>query len=227
MRRSLMRKELMEMLPVVLVAGVIYAGLLLYDIIEFYYLSTALNENQTPLGASGRWSALIHRDLFQSFWVVPLGFAVLLGLLQTISDSIQGTWGNLLHLPQGRRWVISTKLLAGSAAYLACSGLFVLGCVLLALSRQTENQPLQWWMVHPLVQFILLGMLLYLGAFLSGLRPARWYGSRLLPLCGCGMLAWGLILIAEWWIYGLLSLLVICGLLVVLILHLGESRDFS
>jgi hypothetical protein len=32
--------------------------------------------------------------------------------------------------------------------------------------------------------------LLYMGAFLSGLRPARWYGTRFLPVVAGCMALW-------------------------------------
>ena len=35
----------------------------------------------------------------------------------------------------------------------------------------------QLWLCMPLV---------YLGAFLSGIRPARWFGTRLMPLVAAG-----------------------------------------
>ena len=43
--------------------------------------------------------------------------------------------------------------------------------------------------------------LLYFGAFLSGIRPARWFGTRLLPLVAAGALA---MLLPElrWWPVG-------------------------
>ena len=41
-------------------------------------------------------------------------------------------------------------------------------------------------MTVPAFQIWLLMPLVYLGAFASGIRPARWFGSRLLPLVGGG-----------------------------------------
>ena len=39
----------------------------------------------------------------------------------------------------------------------------------------------------------LTGMLLYLGSFLSGLAPGRWYGSKLLPLITATVIAFALL----------------------------------
>ncbi len=74
--------------------------------------------------------------------------------------------------------------------------------------------------------------LLYLGAFLSGLRPARWYGTRLLPLVGAGAFAALLLLLPVALVVRLPSsifipvLLGAYGLFVVSICHVARVRDY-
>jgi hypothetical protein len=69
--------------------------------------------------------------------------------------------------------------------------------------------------------------LLYLGAFLSGLRPARWHGTRFVPLAACGLLTAYLSTSTLWWQLGLpLAILAYAGL-VVAICHVARVRDYD
>jgi hypothetical protein len=68
-------------------------------------------------------------------------------------------------------------------------------------------------------------LLVYLGAFLSGIRPARWFGTRLVPLvaaAGCVLFVW---LSAWWWLWAI-SLALCAGLIIVSILYYAEMRDY-
>jgi hypothetical protein len=69
--------------------------------------------------------------------------------------------------------------------------------------------------------------LLYLGAFLSGLRPARWYGTRLLPLAACGLLAGFLATFAWWWPLGFLLAVLLYTALVIGVCHVARVRDYA
>jgi hypothetical protein len=66
----------------------------------------------------------------------------------------------------------------------------------------------------------------YLGAFLTGLRPAAWLGTRLAPLagaCGLAMLAAAIPPVVVSW----LLLLALDALLVLLILYVARERDVA
>jgi hypothetical protein len=218
MHKSLIRKELIEASAVAALPTVVYLIIIGVENHNFHYLEDYYISDQ--------WATLFTRDIYPLGLVVPTFFAGILGLVQTVSESVRGTWGYLLHLPPARRQVIQAKLVCGLATYLACSGLFLAACVLLALRRQTIIRPLEWWMISPIAQCIVSGVLIYLGAFLTGLRPARWYGSRLLPLVGVTAL-WGVLLfMPNWWVYGILSLLLLCAILIAMIFHVAMTRDY-
>ena len=51
------------------------------------------------------------------------------------------------------------------------------------------------------VNFV-IAPVIYLAAFLSGVRPARWWGTRLLPLVGGGVLYMILANVDWWWPVG-------------------------
>ncbi len=222
MFKSMMRKELMEIVPAIAITAFLYTVILISDALEYSWASDGdlLNRMQ-------RWTMVLHDQFIDLLLMIAFGFAILLGLVQTLADSVQGTWGYLMHLPPGRRWVITSKLLIGGGAYFACTGSFLLICFLIGLSRQTAVIPFHWSMLSSSVQIVLIGALVYLGTFLTGLRPARWYGSRLLPMAGCGLLVWLFIALPHWWVYGFAPLLVTCGLLVALILYVGDVRDYA
>lgn len=223
MSKSLIRKELIEAGAVTAIATVIYLIIVGAEIYEFRSYQIRSHHNHYSAGV---WVSLFTRDLYPLCILVPASFAALLGLVQTVSESIQGTWGYLLHLPPARQRVIRIKLTSGLVAYTLCSGSFLAICVLVALSRQTVIRPLEWWMISPVMQCIVSGVLIYLGAFLTGLRPARWYGSRLLPLVGVSGL-WGLLLyVPSWWVFGFPLLLVLCVVLIAMIFHVAEIRDY-
>ena len=75
-------------------------------------------------------------------------------------------------------------------------------------------------------QRALLMPLLYLGAFLSGLRPARWFGTRLLPLIASVVL---LILMhyPAWWPVGFPATIALCGLFMANVCFVARVRDYA
>jgi len=67
---------------------------------------------------------------------------------------------------------------------------------------------------------------LYLGAFLAGIRPGRWVGTRLLPLAGVAIL----VALIQFLAVPLVALAAVAALgtvLVGLILFVAQTRDYS
>ncbi len=72
----------------------------------------------------------------------------------------------------------------------------------------------------------------YLGAFLSGIRPAAWFGTRLAPLAASliplvVIALLSVTIAASLWVLGLLVVAAFDVLLVVLILFVVQTRDFA
>ena len=73
---------------------------------------------------------------------------------------------------------------------------------------------------------------IYLGAFLVGMRPARWFGSRLLPLVGVGLLAYVIaqlmseLLAITWWILGVTAIVVLDAWLIACVFYVARTRDY-
>jgi hypothetical protein len=120
-------------------------------------------------------------------WISGI-FAAALGFRQSFGEAVYGTYPFLLHRPASRRWLLGMKLAVGLTAYLVCSAIPILIFGFWAATPGTHPSPFYWSMTILVWNIWLWMTLLYLGAFLSGIRPGRWLGTRLLPLAGAGFL---------------------------------------
>jgi hypothetical protein len=66
----------------------------------------------------------------------------------------------------------------------------------------------------------------YLGAVLSGIRPAAWLGTRLAPLAA-GLMVAGMSVLPLPWAGGVILLIVGDALLVAAIIRVALERDFA
>jgi hypothetical protein len=167
-----------------------------------------------------------HPQTLQGYLVAGVLFALLLGLRQSLGDQVRGTYAFLLHRPVRRATVILTKLATGVAVLGVGTGLPLALYAVWAATPGNVAAPFAWWMTGYAGRVWFLLPLMYLGAFLSGLRPGRWYGTRLLPLAAAGLV--GLLLLQDvaWWWIGFPAALAMDGLLVVGICYVGGTRDY-
>jgi len=166
-------------------------------------------------------------DSFQTpFTFVAAALAIVLGLRQSAWEPSQGTAHYLLHLPLSRSSLFLSKLFVGMGLLLACTLLPIVCYGVWASTPGTRAAPFEWSMARPVFQIWLTMPLVYLGAFLAGIRPARWYGSRLLPLVAVALPAFLLQYVPDWWLLGLPLLLVMSGSLTGVILLEASSRDY-
>ncbi len=157
---------------------------------------------------------------------IGAALAIALGFRQSAWEPSQGTALYLLHLPLTRRTIFLTKLFTGIGLLLACTLLPILIYAAWAATPGTHAGPFEWSMTWPAFLVWLLLPLFYLGAFASGIRPARWYGSRLLPLLAVGIPAWLLAILAKWWLIAAPLLLLVTLVLLSNILWEAAKRDF-
>ena len=127
------------------------------------------------------------RDGFQGpFTVITLLMAVGLAVLQTSSESRGGAWLFLLHRPVSRRAILLSKLTVGLSVLLVCSALPIVVYALWAAKPGTHPSPFEWSMTNETWRQWWSMTPPYLGTLLTLLRPARWFGTRLLPCVdGC------------------------------------------
>jgi hypothetical protein len=156
--------------------------------------------------------------------------AAVLGLWQTTREESRGTFLFLLHRPVSQKTIFGMKLLVGIAGYLLIAAVPLGWYTLWAATPGTHASPFFWWMAAPSWGVLAQMPLIYLGGFLSGLRPGRWLGSRLLPLFGT-LLAWAFAQ-SLWLLVGsllaeALALALVAACLLLAIWHVAATRDYS
>ena len=157
---------------------------------------------------------------------IGFSLAIALGFRQSVCEFLQGTAPYLLHRPMSRRAIILSKLLAGAGLLLACTVLPILVYGAWAAMPGTHPSPFEWSMAAPMVHNWLAMPLVYLGAFASGIRPARWFGSRLLPLIAVIPPAMMLPFFPRWPLIGLPLLMLTIVAMISNILLEAKTRDF-
>jgi hypothetical protein len=181
MTRALLYKELRETLPIAAV-GLACLVFIALDAMEYSPLPNLLG---------GRYVGVIpflsHMDQFFGRFAVAAGaFAIALGFWHSLGDF----WGEahlfLLHRPVNRRKIYVTKLFVGIVTYLLCAAAPILLYALWAATPGTHASPFDWSMTLQSWSAWFAAATVYLGAFLAGLRPAAWLGTRLVPLFAAG-----------------------------------------
>jgi hypothetical protein len=155
--------------------------------------------------------------------------AIALGMRQTLGESMAGAYPFLFHRPATLRWMIGVKLLVGLVVYLLCGLLPILVYGSLAATPGAHASPFLWSMAIPALTAWLIMTVFYFGAFLSGIRPGRWFYSRLFPLAGAGLAAFISAVVSECCgeMAALAPIAVVDLLLVTLILFVMRTRDYA
>jgi hypothetical protein len=218
MLKALVIKELRES------AGVLAIGVLG----ALYVLAIAIGWRFLPF--TGLWQPAAGipfvSDGFSSAYALVIGgLAIALGLKQSAWEAGQGTYFFLLHRPASRRTVFGAKLVIGMLLVLVLGGLLVLLYALWAASPGSSATPFYWSMTVTAWQLWASMSLVYLGAFLSGIRPGRWFGTKLVPLVAAGMLVLTVWAMPWWWLW-VAGLTICIGLIVVSIFYYAGRRDY-
>ncbi|HYO26414.1 MAG TPA: hypothetical protein VEQ85_15845 [Lacipirellulaceae bacterium] len=174
----------------------------------------------------GAWPLpFVDDDIYAPLLLVVGGLGVALGFKQTALEDALGTYRYLLHRPIDRRRVFVVKAVVGLALVQAIGGAMILSYSLWAATPGTHPSPFFWSMTETAWRIWMVMPTVYLGAAISGLRPARWYASRLLPLVGGCTIA--SILVAQPWV-GITAAGAVLGLgcLLAGLLHIAETREY-
>ncbi|HEX7447254.1 MAG TPA: hypothetical protein VF306_06905 [Pirellulales bacterium] len=164
--------------------------------------------------------------------IMALFLAVALGLMQSYAESARGTWLWLLHRPIGRNRVIAVKLAVGTVVYVLCAAPPLAVYALWAATPRTHASPFEWSMTIDAWRYCFAMLVMYFAAFLSGVWPGRWWGARLLPFLGVGVLAYAgshvfdrTLPLGRHWEWAWLALLAAASIYATL--FVVRSRDFS
>lgn len=158
-------------------------------------------------------------------YVMSLLYAVAIGLRQTLGEEYHKTYPLLLHLPSRGLTPFVCKILVGIGVYLISTLLMIF--VLAWYSAIPGRYPFlfEWSMVWPLISIPIIGVVLYLSIFLTGLRQARWYGTRFLPVVICYLVCNSLLNMSSISFTLLVSLLLILILMAAIVNEVAQ-RDY-
>jgi hypothetical protein len=219
---TLLYKELRDVLGIALIALgaylVLLAGLLGSRLLSSWNPGLSYGVDAIPF---------VNTSFTSFFTVVTAVFAAALGFRQSASESVRGTYLFLLHRPLWRNTIFLTKLAAGTGVLLLCASAPILFYTWWAAVPGHHPSPFAWSMTLPAWRMAFLMPLVYLGAFLSGIRPGRWLGTRLLPLAASVLFLVLLNIMPYWWVCGLPLALLLYVLLVTNICFVGRVRDYA
>lgn len=220
MLKALVIKELRES------AGILAVALLA----ALWLLATLTGVQLLPLlfstyGTGTANFPFVADGLAFSFAVVIGSLAVALGLKQTAWEAGHGTYYYLLHRPASRRLIFGTKLVVGAGLVLGLGGLLLALYALWAATPGNSPTPFAWSMTVPAWQLSMCMSLVYLGAFLSGIRPARWFGTRLAPLVAGAMCAFAVYLMSWFWL-AVVAVSISAAVMCVAIFYYARQRDY-
>jgi hypothetical protein len=225
MLKALVFKELREIagitIATALAYGVLVAHQMGYRVLPFF-----------PDSRYGRFETIPFLQTTYIGWFICISavFASVLGLWQTVAESGRGTWLFLLHRPMDRKKSIGVKMAVGLSVYLIVSATATLTYAAWAAVPGAHASPFYWWMTEMVWPCWLTIVLCYLGAFLAGIRPGRWIGTRLLPLAAAGLLAILIVFVRVQYgmqLLTIIALILVCAFFVGMILYEIRTRDFS
>jgi hypothetical protein len=222
MNPMLARMALKEVRETIWIAA---AALAIY--LFFVLRATGFGPLAGTAGGRDALAPFIDEETVVGLAVVAMCLPAGLGLWQTVGESARGTFQFLLHRPAGPARLIGTKLLVGSGLCLVVSGVPVLLYAWWAATPGNHPCPFEWRMTAIAWKAWIANPTVYLGAFLAGIRPGRWHGTRLLPLPTAGLAALLIPVFPCWLATGLPTLMILNLLLVTDILFVARSRDFS
>ncbi len=220
MLKALLLKELRETARITLVALLAHLA----------FVGNCTGHTILPFCAKGNvWEIpFLDGQFLLFFCFVSVAFAIALGLGQTVTESRHGTWLFLLHRPVSLWKVLGVKLVVGGGLYLLCGLIAILSYAAWAAMPGKHASPFLWWMTAWAWEAWGVIAIVYLAAFLAGIRPARWFGTRLLPLVAGAVLAFLLAICFLFWpLLGVAALLLAAACLIGLIHFTARTRDFS
>lgn len=165
-------------------------------------------------------------EFLGTYTLVTAAFAIALGYRQSLWEERGSTYQFLLHRPVPRGQLMLMKLATGTLVYLIAAAVPILVYGAWAATPGNLPSPFEWSMTRPAWCLWFTMVLVYLGAFFSGLWPARWLGTRLLPLAAGGLLATAVFSL-PWWYVSLALTLGLGAVLAASVCDVARARDYS
>jgi hypothetical protein len=157
--------------------------------------------------------------------IVGGGLGGILALKQSAWEEMKGTFRYLLYRPIERRRVMLMKMAVGLTVTMVLMAVFILLHAAWAAGPGRHPSPFYWSMTVPAWHHWFVLPVFYMGTLLTGIRPARWWGSRVFPAAAAGMA--GFMLIAQpWWWVALVGSALVTLLLAFCVLNVARVRDY-
>jgi ABC-type transport system involved in multi-copper enzyme maturation permease subunit len=169
--------------------------------------------------------AFITDEFYEWSWIFLGVLAVLLGFKQSAWEVHHNTFYFLFHRPISRRQVLAVKLGIGVLLMSVILAVAILVYGAWANMPGNLSAPFDWSMTWDSWQLLAILPLVYLAAFLSGIRPGKWYGTRLAPLAAVTMILTLLVNVPFWWLSWPV-LIVSYGLVLMSIDYYTQFRDY-
>jgi hypothetical protein len=164
-------------------------------------------------------------DLLLTTAVPLVGLA--LGLLQILPELRRDQWAFLVHRPVSRTTLFFGKVIPGVCLYLLATIAPLLGFALWASSPSHVPAPFDVRFTLVGWAAILSGLPFYFAGLLVALRPARWYGSRALPIVSALIAPWAAFYLTEFWQAALVCALVAVVLMLAAWGSFASSGDYK
>ena len=211
---ALLRKELRESLPWLLLAGLLLLVVGLLTLRASAQFSEGLywqyRQGIAPGETVNTWQ-LLRRPWLQlpAMWLafIAPGLGLVLGVRHFWMPLFTRTWSFLLHRSVPRLTVLWAKLAATIVGFLISLGLVWTGLYWYACQPDLFPIPESRQMLLNGWLYIAMGLVVYLGTALSALSTARWYTTRLFGLAFATLAVF--VILLQWhpaWIVALMAL---------------------
>jgi len=224
---AIVRKELREIAPIGLLAVAVHlvfvSGLMGIKLVtNLPFRGFFLN---VPQGTQG--IPFVHQDFAWGFTIVTIVFAIVLAFRQAAWEDIKGTYLFLFHRPMARTHIFLAKILTGIGFYVVCSFVPIVVYGWWAATPGNHPGPFEWSMTWGSIRILFTIVLLYLGILVTYILPARWLGTRILPLVAVGCLAMAIAPTPLLWPLSLSIIIILASLLITTICHIATNRDYA
>ena len=215
MFKSILKKECTELAAPYALAVAGLVALVVNGVFHRYFLDLP----------KGEW--MLDDDFVYLFMYISLALAIVMGLVQSLSEDVQGTWRYVVTLPGGWRRILRLKFASGAILWLSWAVLSVSTCWLGVVFDSGPDGDTFRKLSEPMLRILVCVPVVYLGAFLTAVRCVNWFFSRLMPLGGVCMCWFMLFYLPNWWLVAPLVTAGFAALLVGIIFHVAASRDFA
>ncbi len=165
-------------------------------------------------------------DAFTTYLAYVIGaLAIALGFKQSAWEFTHNTYHFLLHRPVRRPLVFWAKLAVGCVLILVLGATMILTYASWAAAPGATGVPFYWSMTGSSWQLLGGLVAVYLSAFLSGIRPARWLGTRLAPLLCGGVILGFAYNVFWWWVIPIAVIITGLGMLLGIFYYV-QQRDY-